>query len=271
MIPIRKMKKVNLNNFYQIKFFISIFFFTISAEDKKEQVAVTPDIPKPTYTDEEITHLVEYMQRMCMLFALDHRDWSEDALDKMRRWLLEVNELMLTIFYDSNQLTACLGFPTCPVQDLCYFLRMPYQIFNVESFHDEIQYGTIHEDVDGCLMKILQNIYSPVFRNFTEWNDNVKQRFCKALDKFLSYLVGLHYKMAGMTCIYIPYVVKQICQQDITRDREFIKNLESILVFWTTQIRTLLTDKTLVVPHDLVVVVEEYEFWLYRCKYKIKN
>ena len=203
---------------------------------------------------------------MTVLFALDHRDWNEDNLDVIRRWLIEVNEPLLTIFYDSNKLTACLGFPISPVSDLVYFSRLPNFIFTVDGFHDEVNFGTIHEDVDLCLLKVLQFVYAPLFQNNTDWNENVKSRFCRAMDKFLSYLTNLNSKMAGMTVLYVPYVVKQMANKNIAHDREFVKNMESIVVFWTNQLRTLLNDKVLVVPHDLVVPEEEYEFWIYRCK-----
>lgn len=224
------------------------------------------EIPQPKYTDEELIKLVDYIQRMTMLFALDHRDWSETTLDIIRRWIMEVNEPLLTIFYDANKLTACLGFPIAPVSDLSYFSRLPNCIFTVDGFHDEVNFGTLHEDVDFCLLKVLQFVYAPIFSNYSDWNENVKSRFNQAMDKFLCYLTNLNSKMAGMTLLYIPYVVKQMEKENVTHDREFIKNMESIVVFWTNQIRTLLNDKTLVVPHDLVVLQEEYEFWMYRCK-----
>lgn len=203
---------------------------------------------------------------MTILFALDHRDWTEENLDVIRRWLIEVNEPLLTIFYDANKLTACLGFPISPVSDLVYFSRPLNFIFTVDGFHDEVNFGTIHEDVDLCLLKVLQFVYAPLFQNNTDWNENVKSRFCRAMDKFLSYLTNLNSKMAGMTVLYVPYVVKHLANKNILHDREFVKNMESIVVFWTNQLRTLLNDKVLVVPHDLVVPEEEYEFWIYRCK-----
>ncbi|KAL9923028.1 dynein heavy chain 2, axonemal kl-2 [Glossina fuscipes fuscipes] len=220
-------------------------------------------MPRPQYTDEELDRLVDYIQRMTTLFALDHRDWAEENLDIIRRWLMEVDQPLLTIFYDANKLSACLGFPVAPVSDLTYFYREPNFIFSVGNFHDEINIGTLHEDVDGCLLKVLQLVFAPILRN-SDWNDNVKSRFCKAMDKFLGYLTSLNSKMAGMTVLYVPHVVKQIAKGNATQDREFLKNMEAVVVFWTNQIRTLLTDKTLVVQHDLVIPEEEYEFWLYR-------
>lgn len=222
------------------------------------------------YAEEELENLVEMVQRMTILYSLDHNDWSENTLNIIRIWLLKPSKPMLTVFYDSNMITACLGFPVAPILDISYFVRAPNQIFTCDSFHDYVNFGTIHNDVDGCLLRVLELAYAPVFRNHTEWDDNIKQRFCKALDKFLVYLTGMHFKMSGMTVLYVPYIVRQIPRENISYDPEFVKNLESISVFWATQIRTLLNDKTLNVPNDFVILEDEYEFWLYRCKYVIK-
>lgn len=205
------------------------------------------------------------MRRMTVLFALDHQDWSEETFNIVRRWFIELNETLLTIFYDNNILTACLGFPLAPVADLSYFTRPLNFQFTVDHFHDEVNFGTMHDDVDGCILKILQQIYAPLFRNY-DLNENIKSRFCTAMDKFLAYLTSLNSKMAGMTVLYVPYVVKQLAKPDAFQDRELVKNMESVVVFWTTQIRTLLADKTLTPKHDLIVPEDEYEFWLYRCK-----
>ncbi|XP_004521647.2 dynein heavy chain 2, axonemal [Ceratitis capitata] len=235
-----------------------------AVKKKKDIQPTAPVIPVPEYTEEDLNKLTTFVQRMTLLFALDHRDWHEETLKIIKRWFMEVNHPIMTIFYDRNILSACLGFPLAPVADISYFVRKPNQIFTVDGFHDEINFGTIHEDVDGCLLKIMQYVYQPIFRNYKDWNDNIKSRFCRAMDKFLCYLTSLHYKMAGLTVLYVPYVVKQISRPDIQHDREFVKNLESIVVYWTTQIRTLINDKTLVAQHDFVVPTEEYEFWLYR-------
>ncbi|XP_030384656.1 dynein heavy chain 2, axonemal [Scaptodrosophila lebanonensis] len=220
--------------------------------------------PRPAYSDEELNQLMENVQHMTLLYTLDHRSWQEKTLDMIRRWLLEVHEPLLTIFYEGNTLSACLGAPEVPVVDMTYFLREPNAIFTVDGFHDEVHCGTVHSDVDGCLMHVLDLIYAPVFRNHAAWGENVKQRFGKGLDKFLAFLTGMHYKMSGMAVLYVPHVLIQNDREGVASDRQFLQSLEWIVVYWATQIRTLLNDRTLTVPHDFVTVSDEFEFWQYR-------
>ncbi|KAH8378166.1 hypothetical protein KR093_009808 [Drosophila rubida] len=237
-------------------------------EERKEEVKpeeIRPATPRPTYSDEELNQLVEYIQRMTTLYSLNQGDWREQALDIIRRWLLEVSEPLLTMYYAGNRLTACLGFPNDPVDDISYFMRdEPNEIFTVDGFHDEIHFGTVHSDVDGCLMYLLERFYAPIFRNYTDWNETVRARFCASLDRFLVFLCAMNSKIGGVTTLYVPFVLHQIGGEQINCDRALFKNLESIAVYWTTQIRTLLGDSTLVVPNDLATVQDEFEFWEYR-------
>ncbi|XP_055836500.1 dynein axonemal heavy chain 2 isoform X2 [Episyrphus balteatus] len=238
-----------------------------SAQDEneiKEQIQTVPETPVPTYSDEELAQLVTFVQRMTVLYGLDHRDWTEVALSVIRSWFLGVNELVLTIFYDQNKLIACLSFPIVPVQGLTYFMRKPNEIFDVETFHDEVIYGTLHENIDKAFLRTLTLIYAPYFRDYTDWSDNVRYRFFNALDKVLANVTGLHYKISGATVLYVPTIKNKSNPSVAARDRELVKSLEAIAVHWGTQIRTCLTDKVLVAPHELVCPIEEYEFWVYR-------
>ncbi|XP_017059218.1 dynein-1-beta heavy chain, flagellar inner arm I1 complex [Drosophila ficusphila] len=231
-----------------------------SVEPRQEELR--PETPKPSYSDEELHQLVGYIQRMSVLSCLDHRDWHEGTLDIIRRWLLEVHEPILTIYYDKDALSACLGIPTICVSDLSYFRREPNEIFSVECFHDEVNFGTLTSDVDGCLMELLDRLYVPFFRNFTEWNGTVRHRFCSSMDRFLAFLTGVHHQISGVAVLYVPYVIKQLAEGPV--DRQLVRSLEGIALYWTTQIRTLLGDDALTVPHDLVTVRDEFEFWEYR-------
>ncbi|XP_002059192.2 uncharacterized protein [Drosophila virilis] len=240
------------------------------SDDEEHKVEVQPEeirppTPRPTYTDEDLNQLLEAIQRMTTLYSLNQQDWHEESLDNIRRWLLEVNEPLLTIFYAENTLTAYLGFPTQPVDDISYFFRgEPNEIFTVDGFHDEIHFGTIHSDVDGCWMRLLERFYAPIFRNYKDWNQTVRARFCASLDNLLAFLFAMNSKIGGITALYVPFVLHQIGGDQIVCDRPLFKSLESIAVYWTTQIRTVLGDRTLMAANELATMNDEYEFWLYR-------
>lgn len=205
---------------------------------------------------------------MTTLFALDTNDWqNSNANELIKKWLLDTNELLLTIFYDDDTLCACLEFPLAPVYDITYFLRKPNQIFTVDEFHDEIIFGTIHEDVDGSLLTILNNVYSPIFFGSINLAETVKSDLSSALNKFLTFLTELHYKMGGITILYIPTEALLYDIETAAKDFELVKRLEDVAQHWIKSIYKCLKDKTQLIPQTLLCPPDEFDFWTYRCKY----
>lgn len=83
---------------------------------------------------------------------------------------------------------------------------------------------------------------------------------------FLAKLTDLHHKMLGLTVIYIPKEGLDLPVEVASKDKELVKRLEGIVVYWTRQIRVVLQDQDQNTPDDLLCPVDEYEFWIYRCK-----
>lgn len=227
----------------------------------------SPKILVPEYNENELNKLVFFIQKMTILFDLHEEDWNDNCIRIIKTWLTEVNELMLTIFYDGNILTACLSFPLSPVYDLTYFLRDPNHIFTIDGFHDEITFGTIHEDIDGTLLAVLEAVYAPIFFNYTGWSENIKSHLCSSLHTFLAYLTGLHFKLAGLTILYIPNEGHKLAPNQVAKDREMLKRLETVAVHWTSQIRLCLKDTDQLVPYELLCPPDEFDFWIYRRKF----
>lgn len=223
--------------------------------------------PKPEYTDEDLEQITLAVQRMTTLFALNEADWTPDCIAVIRKWLLDTDHLMLTIFYDGDKLTACLAFPLAPIFDLSYFLRDPNHIFTVDGFHDEITFGRLNEDIDGTMLSVLSEMYAPIFFGSNEMSKSVKGQFCGALNAFLSYLTGLHFKMSGITVLYIPTEALIVDVENAVEDSDLIKRLEALAVNWIGSIRQCLNDKELLVPHELMCPPDHYDFFTYRCEY----
>lgn len=205
---------------------------------------------------------------MTFIFDLREEDWNEENTGVIRRWFMEVNETMLTIFYDCDTLTACVAVPLAPVTDLVYFVRpKPHHIFTVDGFHDEIIYGNCHSDVEGCLLKVIEKVYAPIFFNYKDWSENVKSYICSSLHTFLAYLTGLHYKLSGLTVLYVPTEGLNLTPDEASKDVELIRRLEAVAVNWATSIRTCLNDKEHLIPSELMCLPDEFDFWVYRCMY----
>lgn len=56
---------------------------------------------------------------------------------------------------------------------------------------------------------------------------------------FLAKLTDLHYKLQGLTVLYVPKVIMSVPVEVATEDKEFIKRMEGVVVYWTKQVKKL--------------------------------
>lgn len=82
---------------------------------------------------------------------------------------------------------------------------------------------------------------------------------------FLAKLVDLHYRLLGLTVIYVPQEGQKLSAEVASKDKELVKRLEGIVVYWTRQIRVGLQDQDQTSPQELLCPNDEFEFWKYRC------
>lgn len=130
------------------------------------------DKPKIEYTEEELNTLVKFIKNMTTLYDLREDDWSEKNAQVIREFFLTPEAPILTIFFDEESLTCTLGIPEVPVVDLTYFLREPMQIFDVKTFHDKINFGTMDDNIEGSILNIIENLYAPVFFKSDHWPES---------------------------------------------------------------------------------------------------
>lgn len=232
-----------------------------SQEEKIKELPVEEFVQEqPKYQSGELGQLVGYLRDMVFLFDLRDCDWNSDCLSVVEKWFLEIVHPVLFIYYSTdNTLSASLTIPLTPFYDATYFIRQPNEIFKVDSFHDQIQYGTVHSP-DESLLTLMEAIYAPHFFGITlEWSQRVQFNFLEAIDNFLINVTDMHYKMSGLVVIAMPPLPPIQKETD-----EFtIRRLERYLIHWMGQMRLFLGDdgqKDLICPSDF------YDFWVYRGK-----
>lgn len=96
----------------------------------------------------------------------------------------------------------------------------------------------------------------------------VKSEFCSHIHTFLAKLTDMYYKMLGLTVLYIPREGQQLTFEMASADRELVKRLEGVVVYWTHQIKSCLEDQAFVASQkELLCPSDEYDFWIYRRKF----
>lgn len=164
----------------------------------------------------------------------------------------------------------CQDFPLAPVDDLTYFLRQPGERFRADTFNDRITFGTVHADIDGTMLTVLERAFAPIFFGHTagQLSDNVRDRFSGELHSFLAYLTGMHYQMSGCTVLYMPgeALVGRRTPEAAAAERGLVQRLEAVAVHWVGSIRKCLGDREQLVPFELQCPGDQYDYHVYRCE-----
>ncbi|XP_055310759.1 dynein axonemal heavy chain 2 [Sitodiplosis mosellana] len=223
--------------------------------------------PKPTYSAKELDELVTVLKRMVFLDGIKEDDWNDDCEEVIQTWFLDTNYPILIVFYSAKQrLTTSLTYPIEPVLEIVYFLREPDHIFSLDNFHDDVTFGKIDDDVTGTCLLLMEKLYTPIFFHKTDWSDTNRAQFLAAIHSFLSHMTSLHYKLSGLTYLYVPREGLIDDTEKAINDKELIKRLETIAEHWITQLRICFGDSEQMVPYKLLCPRDEYEFWIYRCE-----
>lgn len=224
--------------------------------------------PTPTYSSKELDELVTVLKRMVFLNGIKESDWNDQCHEVIQNWFLDTNHLLLIVYFSPKLiLTASLTYPTEPVLEIVYFLREPNHIFSIDNFHDDVTFGQIDGDVDGTLLLLMDKLYTPIFFHKTDWSDTNRAQFLASIYTFLSHMTALHFKISGLTVLYVPNESLINDLENAAKDIELIQRLETIAEHWIMQLRICLSDSEQVVPYDLMCPRDEYEFWIYRCTF----
>ncbi|XP_030749874.1 dynein heavy chain 2, axonemal [Sitophilus oryzae] len=238
-----------------------------SSEESEENV-VKVQTPEPEvitleneYSEEELDTLTSYIKDITTLYDLREEDWTGECYSNIKRWLTTPSEPLLIIYFEHEDLVCNTCIPKVPIIDATYFLREPGYLYEVADFYDKIIFGTVDGCVEGTILKIIQNAYAPILMGNNNWPDSVKNDFSNALHMFLAKITDIHYRLQGLTVLYIPRSICQITVEEASEDKELVKRMEGVVVYWTKQVRVGLQDQDQNVSDDLLCPLDEYNFW----------
>lgn len=127
---------------------------------------------KPIYEPEELEKLVGFIMKMTTLYDLRPEDWTENTKMSIEEWVLDPKSLVLCVYFRGDKLTAGHEIPLSPVYDLTFFLRPPDYVFKVESFYDEIVFGTFRDSIESNVIQVMEYVYAPYFFAVNAWPDS---------------------------------------------------------------------------------------------------
>jgi hypothetical protein len=219
----------------------------------------------PEYSDDELNKLLLYIQQIATCHDLSEDDISDFYTEYATRWLMDVLETTLFVYFDQGLLCASASCPTCPVNNVTYFIREdPGHVFTISGFHDEITFGTFHENVEETILYLMNTIYAPLILRDKRWSENVKMKLFNELHSFMAHLTDVNSKIGSFVILYVPNEGHNLQVEEAVLDKALVKRYENVVIYWICQIRLCLNDMDNV-QYDLACPSDEYDFWVYKC------
>lgn len=225
-------------------------------------------IPVPGYTEDELNRMLLNIQQIATCHDLTEEDINESYTENATKWLMDVLETTLFVYFDQGYLCASAGCPTSPVTELTYFIRNePMHVFTLDGFHDEVTFGQFQENVEETILYLMNIIYAPLILTDSRWDENVKMRLFNELHSFMAHLTDVNSKIGSMVILYVPNEGHELSVEEAVSDKALVKRYENVLIYWISQIRLCLNDMDNVM-HDLACPSDEYDFWVYKCEFR---
>lgn len=221
----------------------------------------------PEYTEDQLNKLLLYVQQIATCYDLTEEDISDTFTENTTKWLMDVLESTLFVYFDHGYLCASPGCPTAPVTYITYFIRdEPGHVFSFEGFHDEISFGTFHENVEETILVLMNCMYAPLILKDKRWDENVRMKLFTELHSFMAHLTDVNSKIGSMVVLFVPNEGHDMAVEDAVLDKSMVKRFENVIIYWISQIRLCLNDMENIVQFELSCPGDEYDFWVYKCK-----
>ncbi|KAJ1559853.1 Dynein heavy chain 2, axonemal, partial [Cladochytrium tenue] len=133
-----------------------------------------------------------------------------------------------------------------------------------ENFEAYVQHGVLEGDLLECLLRTMQGVFSPMFRDNLNWPDSVKKDFRAHLHKFMAMLTDTAFQVKGHTVLYIPKEQFSYLE-DPSRMKELTGRLESLVIHWTRQVKEVVSNQSTSELSESSGPLDEIEFWKSRC------
>ncbi|KAI8904300.1 dynein heavy chain and region D6 of dynein motor-domain-containing protein [Gorgonomyces haynaldii] len=168
---------------------------------------------------------------------------------------------------DTNQnLVIQTALPTQVHTHMMYFIRevLDDQPLTEDNFEHKIQYGNLSPNVVESLLRLMHQVYVPIFLDNNKWPDSIRKEFNNNLHKFMAFLTDTTYQLKGHTVLYVPDDY-HITVAENAHSKDVVQRLESLLVHWTRQIKDVVNAQHISESSDTSGPLEEIQFWRSRC------
>ena len=130
----------------------------------------------------------------------------------------------------------------------------------VSKINQQVMTGQINGNPLDDLLNKMNTEYVPKLHGENEWPDGVKKEFQANLNKFMATLTEESATSKGRTQLYIPE--EHISDVDTAvRDKDLLQRLESTVIYWTRQIKEVVSNQDAQTSQESTSPLDELEHW----------
>ena len=156
------------------------------------------------------------------------------------------------------------GIPT-NVSEIFYYIKQSNNQITEENFEHVIRYGALSGDAMASLLRLMENVYLPLFSSNQNWPDSLRKEFSSQVHRFMALLTDTTHQLSGHTVLYVPHEDLSNIEA-VAKTKDVVQRLEAVLVHWTRQIKEVINSQHNTELTENSGPLEEIEFWRRRCE-----
>ena len=129
-----------------------------------------------------------------------------------------------------------------------------------DNIAQSVFFKNIYTDPLDDLLDKMNQEYVKKLLGENDWPDGVKKEFVANLHRFMAFLNEQTHSARGQTYLYIP-------DEDLTdieasaKDKDLLQRLESTVIYWTRQIKELVSNQDSPTSHSVESPLDEISYW----------
>ena len=145
--------------------------------------------------------------------------------------------------------------------EIIYFMKRRMDtVITAQNFKETIIHNTVISDPLDDLLSKMNNDYVKYLLQENKWPDAIKKEFISNIHRFMAHLNETSYAAKGQTYLYIP-------DEDLTdihaaaKDKDMQQRLEAIVIYWTRQIKELISNQDSPAINQIESPLDEISYW----------
>ncbi|KAM9855172.1 dynein axonemal heavy chain 2-like [Aulostomus maculatus] len=123
-----------------------------------------------------------------------------------------------------------------------------------------VQFGTLHGDPTKSLLRFM-HLHATIVDGSTDLEKHIKDNYTINMHSFMAHLTDEVYKRDGKIVLYIPKVNLELSPEEAIKDKGLVQRMETVMIYWTDQIKELLNNEKLIKIWDTCGPLQEIVFW----------